>query len=383
MAKVKKMAKAAESVNGHKPNAAQAAAHEKELGSQTNGHEVILSIPLTDILVDHDWNARSQGSTFSEGSGADESSGLTGLAESIIVNGQDTPAIVRPNPTKSRHAYMLVAGHRRFVAMQKVWDPKFKGSDDFEKNVRPNVETWAPGLTKGTIKAQLRHLDETQARALNARENVERDDLSGPDLAFAVREMASLGMSDSAIAADWGKTQGYISKLHRIVKNVDGAIVKMWRDARNTPNTPFPDGTVHPPVQITVEEMHSLQLPDNKDRQLDAYREYVLKEKGERGPAAKIQTATKRAATFGTIFGKLLRLNVLQDMVNDAEGMSLVDDIDTGTKHNASSIDVIVPLWKDATKADRKKVAKAFKEAFLTAKDAEEVTEEEGEEASA
>ena len=260
----------------------------KKATTMTNAHatsDKILVLSLGEIDVDLKWNSRSP----AEASGGpdEESDGFAGLVKSIAINGQDTPVSVRPsgNPKKP---YRLVAGFRRFAAISKIAD-----------------ET---GDKKPTIKAIVSNLTDEQARYLNLRENTARDDLSGPDLAFGVFELAKLNpkLTGTAIAEGLGMNQGYISRLLRIMQGVKPSITASWRAAA---------------IKLSGEEMETL-IGKGPSEQETLYTE-MTRTKGEkgtsnRGPNGWIETAKTAAQAIGTMLGNLAREGQIE-LINDSD----------------------------------------------------------------
>jgi len=239
--------------------------------------EKVQNVLLSDIFVDPSWNARS--SLESGGGGPDGGEGFKGLKQSIAVKGQDEPVFVRKNPTKSKHPYALVAGFRRYEAISQL------GHERGEKTP--------------TIKTIVRELDERSARELNLRENTARDDLSGADLAFGIHDMYKNqpDLTDTAVADMLGMSQGYVSKLNRIMRNVKPTIVADWRKAT---------------LKLTVDQVASLiELP--KDEQQEKYDDLVRgkEKKGDRGPNSWVSTCKKHAASVARTLAKLAHEKVV------------------------------------------------------------------------
>lgn len=195
----------------------------------------IQNIPLHDIEVDHTFNARS-GAWAQAGETPDGHAGMAGLVESIKSRGQDTEVVVRPNVKGKSKAYFLVNGFRRYEALRSIAEAnKDKGA---------------------TIKAKIRELTDIEARALNVRENTSREDFTPADLAFGVAEMAKSGATDTAIAAELGLTQAYVSRLHTIVKETrTSKTFEKWRSS---------------PVQIQVIDMYKVAKMA-PEKQTEAY----------------------------------------------------------------------------------------------------------------
>lgn len=174
----------------------------------------VQAIPLSDIEIDHSFNARSGDWAKTEDQ-ADGHAGMKGLVESIKARGQDTEVVVMPNTkplSKTNKPFFLVNGFRRAEAVRLI------GEENKDKAV--------------TINAKVRIITPVEARALNVRENSSREDFTAPDLAYGIAKMAESGTTDIAIAAELGLTQSYVSRLHRIYKDTrTSKLFEKWRAA--------------------------------------------------------------------------------------------------------------------------------------------------------
>lgn len=276
----------------------------------------VLNVPLSDIFVDPSWNVRSG---IGEASGGEETeNSLEGLIASISLRGQDEAVHLRPNPGKTKHPYALVTGFRRYRAITEV----------AEKT----------GNKQPTIKAVVRNMTEEEARELNVRENTARDSLSGPDLAFGLREMfgpdpANPRLTDSAAAQVLGLHQTYVSKLHRIVSKVSPKILENWRDRVG--------------LKPTVDQIATLAKIESKSDQAQAYEEMVRgKEEGggARGKNAWVETGKKKAFDVGQFLGALSRegcIEVMEDTFYTALDAYMKVHKDATDKHRASFSDAL------------------------------------------
>jgi ParB-like chromosome segregation protein Spo0J len=188
-------------------------------------------IPLDQIDVDWDWNARSLANVLSESSEEDpESAGLSGLISGLVHDGQDTPVDVRPTNTpgfykRCARPYSLVAGFRRFAAVTRI-----NADRPFVKQRESEKRTVIPGIPNGTIRANVRHLGELEARRLNLAENTNRDAFSTPDLLHGVGLLHKQHkMSANQIAASLGKSPVWITKLLAIAVKVDPKVLDHYR----------------------------------------------------------------------------------------------------------------------------------------------------------
>jgi ParB/RepB/Spo0J family partition protein len=250
--------------------------------------ETAKEIPLTQILVDHNWNSR--GMRWKEMAN-DEDTKFEGLVASIRARGLDEPVVVRPNPDpkNTKQPYALVYGFRRFEAVSQI------AAED--------------KLKEPTILGVVRTLNENEARSLNIRENTVRNNLAVPDLAWAIFELGKAGNTDLGIAGEIGKTQGYVSMLHRIMKGVAVSVLNHWRQSI---------------VPLTVSNMLTvLGAASEKDEKLTEkqtakYTEMVKAQAekariktDEEKAAAKVEGMKKKAHAFGFLLGQLDALGFL------------------------------------------------------------------------
>lgn len=306
----------------------------------SGNREAAKEIPISQIQVDHSWNSR--GKRWREAAN-DEDTKFDGLVASIRARGLDEPVCIRPNPDpKSKQPFSLVYGFRRFEAISLI------AAED--------------KLKEPSILAVVRHLNEAEARSLNVRENTVRNNLHVPDLAWAIAEMGKAGNTDLGIAGEIGKTQGYVSMLHRIMKGTSPKVLQHWRDSI---------------VPLQVKSMLSvLQAASEKDeklheKQMEKYMELVkaqmekAKEKtDEEKASAKVEGLKKKAEAFGFVLGQLDALGFLpSDSVKFSE-----------------CIAVILPATAEMDARTKKAVAKAAETGWKDGQDAVEEANSEEEE---
>lgn len=178
----------------------------------------VVEIPLSEIFVDTDWNSRLKLDGGSGGPDPAHEQSIDELAASILVEGQITPVLVRPNKgvvhsdgKTTNHPYILVCGHRRYAAIQKN-----VGSLDGEKH---------------TIRAEVKDLDDVKAREYNLLENTGRHDLNPADTAYGIQEYLKVNpnATQATIAAFLGKNQGYVSRLLTIATKTQPGVFNDWR----------------------------------------------------------------------------------------------------------------------------------------------------------
>ncbi len=294
----------------------------------TNGGQIaratnIVEVPIVDVLLTYD-NARSGDWTQTSSREEADGNSFKELVESIQSVGQQEPVTLRQKGKK----YELVVGFRRFAAVKQL--------------------AVANGTTKtATIRAVVEELDELGARLANTLENTARDNLQGPDLAYAANELskahhaANQPISDNMLASKMGKNQSYIAQLLRVMRMADQRIPKLWREAQ---------------VQLSVSEMDRIAKLD-KPLQFPEYQR-LLEGKGggsdgQGSGKTWIDTANKKAATQGTLLGNLQREGrITTDITWDsAEDLALL-----GVKVKA-----------EATARQVKAIGKVAKEAFVKA----------------
>jgi ParB/RepB/Spo0J family partition protein len=299
--------------------------------------ESIVEIPLKQIDANFSWNARSGDFTADSG-GKDEEHNFEQLVESLKARGQDTPVTVRP---KGRR-FELTAGFRRYAALSRL----------AKENDNPNA----------TIKAVVKSQSDVEARSENIRENTARDDLKGPDLAWALHQLYILQTeagekpTDSSLANEVGKSQPYVSKLMRIMLGVSTKITDQWRASK---------------VAITVNDMASL-VGKPKEEQTEEFKKLLEAKAGTASGAgahsgnAWLDAAKKKAESLGTLFGRLEKLGKI-----DTTNLTFDNDLDLLMKVNGK-----------ANSRQRSQISKAAQKAYETAIDAEEPSEDESEEAA-
>ncbi len=147
--------------------------------SSASAPQVVMpvALPLTDIVADYEWNARS-GDYRTSDCDADEGRGTVGLADSMQERGQDVPVSVRPHPS-SRGRFLLVCGFRRHAAAEML---AARGAE-------------IKGLPRAHLLCLVRALSDADARMLNIAENSNRDNLKPADFAYAIADALRLSKS--------------------------------------------------------------------------------------------------------------------------------------------------------------------------------------------
>jgi ParB/RepB/Spo0J family partition protein len=298
---------------GHKPMSNATATATKN-PSRENAKE----IPISQIHADHSWNSR--GPRWKE-SANDEDTKFEGLVASIRARGLDEPVVVRPNPDpKAKQPYSLVYGFRRFEAVSQI------AAEDKVK--------------EPTILAVVRVLNENEARSLNIRENTVRNNLAVPDLAWAIAELGRAGNTDMGIAGEIGKTQGYVSMLHRIMKGLPPKVLNHWRDSI----VPIPVKSMDALVKSVSdkEEKRNEKLTEKYMEMVKAQTEKAKTKTDEEKVASKVERFKKKAHQFGFLLGRL-----------DAEGFLSSSDVQF-----SECIHVILPGCEEMDARTKKSIAK-------------------------
>lgn len=297
--------------------------------------EEVKHIPLNEILVDADWNARSLANVMAESSESvsdKEGTGLVGLKAGITNDGQDDPIVVRPTTLpfykKTDKPYALVAGFRRFEAIRQLnadTDGVKRREQELKSAVSTNSEApfhggrVVPNTGNGTILAFVKNLSEVEARALNIRENTNRNDLSTQDLMWGIHELANKHkMSQVAIGFSLGRAQGYVGKLLRI-STVNPKVLEHWRHGGTFEHDGKKIASVKSATTNDMRDLSDLRQGEGESAKPDFERqafEYmkVLESKAPSGtnggsdPAKQwLESAKKKAANVGTMLGNLQR----------------------------------------------------------------------------
>lgn len=297
--------------------------------------EQVFEIPISKIKADLEWNARH--GLITEDSGDESKNNFTDLVNSIEAKGQDTPVIVRPVGNGGN--FSLVAGFRRYLAIQAIG----------KKQTNPNI----------TIKAYIRNYSELEAQAENIRENTARDDLRGPDLAWAIDRLAKtykakgLNPTSVMLAAEIGKNQGYVNKLMRIMEKTEQSKVsKLWRDA---------------PFQVSISDMEKIATYES-DRQVAAFEEITKNRSGSGGQGAGggrgkwLEAALTKAESVGALLGKLAKAEVI-----DCDGLDFGE---------ADHVRLCVKFKEDATAGQVTKVGNALQKGYDASLKAKAETDE-------
>ena len=249
--------------------------------------EEYVEVPVGKIHADNSWNARSTWEAAD--SEYEQSNSLQDLTADIKANGQNTPGVLVPHPTK-KGDYFLVAGFRRYSAVVALGIP--------------------------TYKAFIRNLSPAKARRENLVENTQRADLRAADTNFAIQQyLKEAGLtigspnmpSQEVMAADFGLSQSYLSKHLKCLETVKPEVLNAWREGLPVGRT---EGVRQ---EIGLKKFMAVTQAD-KERQaeqwhlllgINAEGEKVTKEKD---PVEKAKSEAKRV---GALLGRLVRDEVI------------------------------------------------------------------------
>jgi len=337
-------------------------------GALGGAEDVVKHIPLSDIFVDYDWNARSRANVESETSEAKDAgavigAGLKGLIASVTTDGQRDPVVLRPvGPDFYRKGvkqpYALVEGFRRFTAIEGAGkDPAIvKEAGEAKRSVVPNTPN-------GTIRAFVIPMTEVEAQKRNLVENTDRENMTTPDIMFGVARLVKSGMSQAAAARELGMAQGYVNKLFRIFQGVPKNILEHWRLGG--------DFQGHKAgKRATTNDLEEISRIE-PDRQA-AYYVQVIEDKagggeGEDGADTQwLDAAKKRASELAVILAKLVKVDFVGE-VGDVDWLEVLPIL-VGKKGK---------LAERFKAKHRRAVAEAARKAYAAEK--ERVDEPEGE----
>lgn len=323
-------------------------------------------LPLMKITNRFDWNTRSKAAVLAnDGPGEgqfgvgsfvkedDDKEGIKkgdpadGMVKMLFTDGQTTPIDVYADP-KRPGFFLIIDGATRFEAAVMLDKHGFS----------------IPRAEKGTIEAWFYpNMTDEDAEDINLLSNINRRDLKVADLAFGIARSGKR-LSDTKIGAMLGLDQSYVSKLHRIVKNAP-AIAKQWRDTN---------------LSIHYDNVSAIAALPVDERQ-DAWNELVKSKTpeeggGDKGAGGKNEWV-KKSLEKATAAGKTLGILDGHDVIDATKAnfdASLNDVAEAfGIKLKGPGKD-----GKDATKAQRGKIATALQEAYdlARAKIAKEVEAE-------
>lgn len=246
---------------------------------------------LDEITADYNWNCRSKTRATSESEhvslddGDPATPGVQGIRDSFELVGQDTPVDVRFDGKK----YHLVTGFRRYTAA---------------KLLQKDKKTIA-GLKIGEIRVKDHaNMSEEDARSLNLRENVTRENLVGPDLAYGVKKLheANKDVTAKQLAAKLGKSYAHMQNLLNIGKKVKASVQTKWRESPTRP--------------ISIADMLVVAELTEDKQEAEYDRLASTKAESTKGRDAWKMTAKKKAEAIGFMIGELEREKFLKKAPN-------------------------------------------------------------------
>jgi|WetSurMetagenome_2_1015567.scaffolds.fasta_scaffold01780_6 ParB/RepB/Spo0J family partition protein len=236
----------------------------KKLDTKSAGESKI--IPLSDIFVDREWNARS-GSW-------EQNEKFKILLEGIKLEGvQDPVDVVRSENVpeiRTTKSYVLIAGFRRYEASKQL---KMAG-----------------------IPALIKNVSYADARIRNIQENVHREDVSVADQIASLLELGQTACNKD-VASRTGLSLSWVSSAIALGSKLDPQVLQLWRTSN---------------LLISAKLMK--QVADSpKDKQLEVFNTLVgeLKTQGSPPRGKWVETAIRRASVFGQDVGILIGYGVL------------------------------------------------------------------------
>lgn len=276
--------------------------------------EKILFLDVRQIHADYDWNSRSGAFWLDrektvEVPPAEESEkpkkskkkekitehgDWDAFMNSILETGTNVEPIICRPPAKAGGKVRVVAGFRRFRAVLEIGEKAdFGGPTEAQR---------------GLVRVVVREMTDQEARLVNGIENIAREDISGPDLCAFIGDLVkSFKLNDSSISSKIGKSQPYVSKLHRFYDALSAApgLLEKWRTS---------------PIKLTNDQMEKevlmMSLPPEKrpapDQLIENF-ERVLADKGGSSPTGRgkdgwIETKKTEAHDLGALLGLLKEL---------------------------------------------------------------------------
>lgn len=264
-------------------------------GTDANGAQLgtLVAMPLRLIDAESFQNSRTGDFTIGDSSEDGTNQSFSELLQSIELVGQKDPITVRPKPEgviDNGMPYEVIKGFRRFAAINLL--SQRAGTED-----------------SATINVIVKQLDDLQALEENVFENTARDNLTGPDLAWAAFNLqeryksAGIPVSGNIIAKKLGKNQPYIAKLLKIVTS--GPIVaRAWQQSK---------------APLTSDAMKRItELPPEKQEAEYERMNKTLAGNGGSGRAEKppIETAIKSAERIATQLGNLESQGLITTSIN-------------------------------------------------------------------
>jgi len=294
-------------------------------------------LDIKDIIADYEWNSRSKMQALAEGvqpepeGGDQDKPGLEGFAETLACLGQRDPCIVNEN---AKGEFELVTGFRRFGAVGYLLKTD-RGSRDLQ-----------PGQLRVTIKSKMSAIEK---RLENASENINRKNLTPPDLVKAIKGVLEENpeVKNKVLAGHFAMGEQYMSMIMKIAKKLKEEVFVKWRSSRVAP--------------LPIMDIYGIaDLP--KSEQEEAYDAALsVRRPPSAGDRKWIQSACKKASKIGTVFGAACREKIIK--YNEDLELAGEDEM----------IRQLVKFKKSAgkkpvTNAVIQRISKAFTDAFINEK---------------
>jgi ParB-like nuclease domain len=301
-----------------------------ETKTDAKGQPQLSDVPQGLIKCDLDWNGRnkvfvSQTATEDKDLSDKESSSFGMLKASIAANGQNDPIEIRPNPSAKtdKKPFMVVAGHRRFVAVQQLNDEK----------------TPPPGMMRGTIRCiVLPEMSELDALWRNSEENINRQETTYADRVqwYKVLKAQNENLKPDDFRTRWGVSQGYVSKIENCAKGLTPQVFESWRNS-----TVGIKGGIDAMVRISKIEDPGAQWKAWEEAKGAGSPSTAEKTEDEKR-AEKVKSVTAKAAEIGRLIGTLAKLEVI--------------DVDHRMVDWTAVLPELGVALKDATLAEKKEI---------------------------
>lgn len=282
-----------------------------------------------------DSNPNGVGNSFKELTQSIDNAG--GWDENGVHTGMKDPITARwVTVKKGKQELQVVKGFRRYAVI--------------------NMLAQRDGIDRPKILVLVKDLTDLEALEENIFENTARDDLTGPDLAWAAYNLKNqyiangIAMSDNKLADMMGKNQSHISKLIKIVTNAP-TVAKAWQESPS-------------PLKLDVIDAISKLEPSQQE---DAYAKANAKKAGQSGSgrgaggAALLDIATKKAERIAKTVGSLVKVNLVTSNINwtsdletmgiDLEGLTGAEKAQVGkAAHAAFALAVTPPAKPEKSK---------------------------------
>jgi ParB/RepB/Spo0J family partition protein len=254
----------------------------------------LTAIPIRLIDATSFKNQRTGDFTIGDSSESGVDQSFTELVDSIGLSGQKDPITVRRKHegiVDNGMPFEVIKGFRRFAAINLL--AQRAGTED-----------------TATVNAIVKVLTDLQALEENIFENTARDNLTGPDLAWAAYHLQEtykangMPFSGKVVARKLGKNQPHIARLLRIVTSAP-IVAKAWQEARS-------------PITLDSLDRISKMDPDKQEEEYKRVNALLAgrNPRGIRGDKPPIETAIKQAEKAATFLGSLVSQGLITVDIN-------------------------------------------------------------------